>query len=136
MRHFLHRRPEDKANALGWRVLWMMFAILALCATPLGPSELLAAESHVCERKKGEVRQGDQPPRFTLASDAPAATESLRSGDQAVDSSPLADDTPGTPARCRELATEETGAIRIHARSDVAAAGIDRRFRARAPPRA
>lgn len=135
MRHFLHRRPEDKANALGWRVLWTLFAILALCATPLGASELLAAESHVCERKKGEVRQGDQPQRFTLAGEAPAA-ESLRNADQAIVSPLLADDTPGAPARCGELASEETGTVRVHARSDVAAAGIDRRFRARAPPRA
>ena len=134
MRHLLHKRPADKANALGWRVLWALFAILALCATPLGTGELFAAESHVYERKRGEAQQGDLPARFTLAGEALAVAETLRSSDDAAAASLLFDDTPGTPARSDDLVAEDTGSLPVRALSDVAAAGIDRHFRARAPP--
>ncbi len=132
----LQERATDRANALGSRVLCALFAIMALCATPLGTGELFAAESHVYERKNGDLREGDLPLRFAMPGGPALAFETVEEPDRATLSSVLLDDGPAAIAALAPLDGGETGVVPAAPQRPAIPGRPDAAFQARAPPRA
>lgn len=135
MRQTVQNRAIDRANALGSRVLCALFAILALCATPLGTGELFAAESHVYERKNGDLREGDLPLRFAMQGGIAQALETVEDFDRATVSS-VFDDGPPAIVEAASLDDGEIGAVAQRLPLPGVRRGPLTSFEARAPPRA
>ena len=136
MHQDLQKRAMDRANALGSRVLCALFAIMALCATPLGTGELFAAESHVYERTNGELREGDLPLRFAMQGGISQALETLEETDLTTLPSVALDDAPGVIPSPASVSAGETGVVPAGPPSPGVRRGLDTGFEARAPPRA
>ncbi|MBX3575201.1 MAG: hypothetical protein KF694_22885 [Mesorhizobium sp.] len=132
----LQKCATDRANALGSRVLCALFAIMALCATPLGTGELFAAESHVYERRNGDLREGDLPLRFAMPGGPALAFETVEEPERATLSSVLLDDGPAAVAAPAPLDGGETGVVPAARLQPAIPGRPDAGFQARAPPRA
>lgn len=132
----LQKCATDRANALGSRVLCALFAIMALCATPLGTGELFAAESHVYERRNGDLREGDLPLRFAMPGGPALAFETVEEPERATLSSVLLDDGPAAVAAPAPLDGGETGVVPAARLQPAIPRRPDAGFQARAPPRA
>lgn len=136
MHQRLQKRATDRANALGSRVLCALFAIMALCATPLGTGELFAAESHVYERKNGDLREGDLPLRFAMQGGPALAFETVEEPERPTLSPVLLDDGPAAIAAVAPLDGGETGVVPAALQRPAIPGRPDAGFQARAPPRA
>jgi hypothetical protein len=134
MQHQTNRGRTDWANALRSRVLFVLLAIFALGATPLGVGDLLAAESYVGERNKHETRSGGLPNRFAVPCAEASAGEFLDPVPEPDSRVVLLTDTPGlhppfSTAWLHE-AGRHTGALRLEGTSP----SLARAQGARAPP--
>lgn len=136
MHQRLQKRAMDRANALGSRVLCALFAMMALCATPLGTGELFAAESHVYERRNGDLREGDLPLRFAMQGGSALAFETVEEPERATLSPVLLDDGPAAIAAVAPLDGGETGVVPAALQRPAIPGRPDASFHARAPPRA
>ena len=134
----MHQGPQtrttDGANALGSRVLCVLFAIIALCVTPLGSGDLFAAESHLHERRKAGVQGGDL--RFAMQGGPAQAFETVEEPDRPTLFPVLLDDGPGALAGVAPLDGGGMGAVQAGLPSPGIACRIETGFEARAPPRA
>jgi hypothetical protein len=136
MHHGVQRRAAERAYALGARVLWALFAVVALCATPLGTGELFAAESYVYERKKAETREGDLPLRFATQGGVGQALEIIEEPAPTTLAPALADDAPDAIAATAASCVGETGSVAASLPRHGVCQEPPTSFRARAPPRA
>lgn len=136
----MHQGPQtrttDRANALGSRVLCVLFAIIALCAVPLGTGDLFAAGSLLHQQGKAEVQGGDLPLRFAMQGGPAEAFESVEEPDRATLFPVLLDDGPGALAGVAPLDGGGISAVPAGLPSPGIARRIETGFEARAPPRA
>jgi hypothetical protein len=134
MRQATNSGERDWATALRSHVLLVLFAILALGATPLGAGELLAAETYVYERSKGEARAGDLPTRFAVPAAEMCIGEYVPHPHEVASASPLIDDTPCLPS-VGALALEAEPSLRsLPILRDGIPPSLASAFAARAPP--
>jgi hypothetical protein len=136
MHHDPQTRTTDGANALGSRVLCVLFAIFALCVTPLGRGDLFVAESHVYERGTSEAHGGDLVPRFAMQGSPVSAFETAEERDRATLFPVHLDDGPGALAGVAPLDGGGMDAVQAGLPSPGAARRTETGFEARAPPRA
>ena len=135
MRRILEQHGIDGANALGARVFWVLFAMLALCATPLGGGELVSSESYIHERKKGEVRAGDLPLRFALPTPVMPGVAHAENVSNADIAAAVADASPDILNPASEAIAGESCSASVHLPSKGRCHGGRTFFEARAPPR-
>ena len=134
MRQTTESCGRDWATALRSHVLFVLFAILALGATPLGAGELLAAETYVYERSKGEARAGDLPTRFAVPAAEICIGEYVPQQHEVASASPLIDDTPGLVAVGADAFAAEPSVLRHPTLRDGIRPSLASAFAARAPP--
>ena len=136
MRQTVQDRANDRANALRSHVLCALFAIMALCATPLGTGALIADDSHVSEQKYREVRDGDLPPRFAVPGGQSQLVETFERVGYAILAASFLDDGPVAIAHARSFNAGEIGTVTQCLLVPEVRAGLQTCFEARAPPRA
>lgn len=136
MRQPVHYRMIDGANALRSRVLCAMFAIMALCATPLGTSELIADESDVSEQKNREIGNGDLPPRFAVPIDQSQLVEIVERVGYSTLAAGFLDDVPVAIGQARPFDAGEIGTVTQRLLVPSVRPRLQTCFEARAPPRA
>lgn len=134
MQHQTNKGRTDWASALRSRVLFVLFAILALGATPLGAGELLAAESYIVERNKLETRSGGLPTRFAVPSADASIAEFLDPLPAPDASVVLLHDTPGIYPLPAEARPDPQGRVLRALPLEGMSPSLARAQSARAPP--
>lgn len=122
------------ASALRSRVLFVLFAIMSLGATPLGAGELLAAESYIIERSKLETRSGGLPNRFAVPCADVSVAEFLDPSSEPDARIVLLADGPGVVRQTSLVLPEATGAVALARPLEGTSPALASAQGARAPP--